>query len=96
VVLLAGEVAFTLHRAVVLALGLVQDDAHPFSRGEEGGAHVGYGAPLALTDDLHHGADLGQKEWRKRRGGGAVSYYTLAIVITLIKWLKRSLFYQQV
>ena len=66
VVLLAGEVAFALHGAVVLALGLVQDDAHPFPRGEEGGAHVGYSATLALPDDPHHGADLEQRqrEWR--------------------------------
>lgn len=62
VVLLAGEVALPLHGAIVLPFGLVEDDAHPLPRGEEGGADVGHGATLALPDHLHHGADLGREE----------------------------------
>lgn len=58
VVLLAGEVPPALHRAVVLALGLVQDDPDPFAGGEQGGPHVGHGAAVALADDLHAGAHL--------------------------------------
>lgn len=57
-ILLAGEVAFPLHRAVVLALALVQDDAHPLPGGEEGVADVGHRAPLPLPDHLHQGAHL--------------------------------------
>lgn len=55
-VLLAGEVALALHGAVVLARGLVQDDPHPFPRGEERVADVGHGAALPLPDHLHQGA----------------------------------------
>lgn len=55
-ILLAGEVALALHGAVVLALGLIQDDSHPFPRGKEGVADVGHGAALPLADHLHQGA----------------------------------------
>lgn len=55
-ILLAGEVALALHGAVVLALGLIQDDSHPFPRGKEGVADVGHRAALALADHLHQGA----------------------------------------
>lgn len=57
-VLLAGEVALPLHGAVVLALGLVQDDSHPLPGGKEGVSDVGHRAALALADHLHQGADL--------------------------------------
>ncbi len=55
-ILLAGEVALALHGAVVLALGLVQDDSHPFSGGKERVADVGHRAALPLPDHLHQGA----------------------------------------
>lgn len=55
-ILLAGEVALALHGAVVLALGLIQDDSHPFPRGKEGVADVGHRATLPLADHLHQGA----------------------------------------
>lgn len=55
-ILFAGKVALALHRAVVLALGLVQDDSHPFSRGEECGADVCHRAALPLPDHFHQGA----------------------------------------
>lgn len=55
-ILLAGEVALALHGAVVLALGLVQDDPHPFPGGEERVADVGHRAALPLADHLHRGA----------------------------------------
>lgn len=54
--LLAGEVALALHGAVVLALGLIQNDSHPFPRGKEGVADVGHRAALPLADHLHQGA----------------------------------------
>lgn len=57
-ILLAGEVALALHRAVVLALGLVQDHAHPLPGGEERVADVGHRAALPLPDHLHQGAHL--------------------------------------
>lgn len=57
-ILLAGEVALALHGAVVLALGLVQNDSHPFPGGEEGVADVGHRAALPLADHLHQGAHL--------------------------------------
>lgn len=66
VILLAGEVAFSLHRSIVLAFRLIQDDPHPFARGKEGGADVGYGSSLTLTGHLHYGADLENK--RLKRG----------------------------
>lgn len=56
--LLAGEVALALHGAVVLALGLIQNDPHPFPRGKEGVADVGHRAALPLADHLHRGADF--------------------------------------
>lgn len=56
VILLAGEVAFALHGAIVLALGLVQDDSHPFPGGEQCVADVGHRAALPLPDHLHQGA----------------------------------------
>lgn len=52
-ILLTGEVALALHRAVVLAFGLVQDDAHPLPRGKERGADVGHRAALPFPDHLH-------------------------------------------
>lgn len=55
-ILLAGEVALSLHGAVVLALGLVQDDSHPFSGGKERVADVGHRAALPLPDHLHQRA----------------------------------------
>lgn len=58
VVLLAGEVALALHRAVVLALGLVQDHAHPLPGGEKRVSDVGHRAALSLPDHLHQGAHL--------------------------------------
>lgn len=58
VVLLAGEVAFALHRAVVLALGLVQDHAHPLPGGKKRVSDVGHRAALSLPDHLHQGAHL--------------------------------------
>lgn len=54
--LLTGEVTLALHGAVVLALGLVQNDSHPFPRGKEGVADVGHRAALPLADHLHQGA----------------------------------------
>lgn len=56
VILLAGEVSLALDRAVVLALGFVQDDAHPLSRGEERGSDVGHRAALPFANHLHQGA----------------------------------------
>lgn len=58
VVLLAGEVTLALHRAVVLAFGLVQDHAHPLPGGEERVSNVGHRAALPLPDHLHQGAHL--------------------------------------
>lgn len=55
-ILLTGEVAFSLHRSVVLSFGLIQNDTHPFPRGEESGADVRHRPTLALTDDLHQRA----------------------------------------
>lgn len=55
-ILLAGEVALALHAAVVLALGLIQNDSHPFARCKEGVADVGHRPALALADHLHQGA----------------------------------------
>lgn len=72
-ILLAGEVALPLHRSVVLAFRLVQDDPHPFARGKEGGANVGYSASLSLTGHLHYGADLGNERETKIRGGESVT-----------------------
>lgn len=54
-IILAGEVALALHGTVVLALGLIQDDSYPFSRGEERVADVGDRAALALANHLHQG-----------------------------------------
>lgn len=55
-VLFAGEVAFALHRAIILALGLAQDDSHPFPWGEKCGPDVGHCAALLLPYHLHQGA----------------------------------------
>lgn len=55
-IILAGEVALALHGTIVLALGLVQDDSHPFSRGEERVADVGHRAALPLPNHLHQRA----------------------------------------
>ena len=55
-ILLAGEIALALHRAIILALGLVQDDAHPLPGGEERVADVRHRATLPLPDHLHQGA----------------------------------------
>lgn len=55
-ILLAGEIALSLHGAVVLALGLVQDDSHPFPGSKERVADVGHRAALPLPDHLHQGA----------------------------------------
>lgn len=64
-VFLTGEVAFPLHRAIVLAFGLIQYDAHPFPRGKEGGANIGNSTPLTLPYHLHYRADLGEEDSRK-------------------------------
>lgn len=55
-VLFTGEVAFALHGAIILALGLTQDDSHPFPRGKERGPDVGHCAALLLPYHLHQGA----------------------------------------
>lgn len=57
-ILLAGEVPFSLHRSIVLSFRLVQNDAHPFPRGKESGADVRHRPTLTLTDDLHQRAHL--------------------------------------
>lgn len=64
-VLLTGEVAFPLHGAIILALGIIQYDAHPFPRGKEGGTDVGNSTALTLPRHLHYGADLGEEEQRE-------------------------------
>lgn len=61
-ILLTGEVAFPLHGAIVLALGLIQYDTHPFSRGEEGGANVGNSSTLTLACHLYYRANLEDEE----------------------------------
>lgn len=66
-ILLTGEIALPLHRAVVLAFRLVQDDAHPFTRGKEGGADVGHRPPLTLSCHLDYGADLKGNEMTRSR-----------------------------
>lgn len=60
-ILLTGEVAFPLHRAIVLAFGLIQNDTHPFPRGKESGADIGDSAPLAFPYHLHYSANLVRK-----------------------------------
>lgn len=64
-VFLTGEVALALHGAIVLALGLIQNDTHPFPRGKEGGTHVCNSPTLTLSYHLHYRADLGEE-----KGGG--------------------------
>ena len=61
-VILAGEVAFPLHSAIVLAFGLIQYDTHPFPGGKEGGADVSDSTTLTLPCHLHHRATLGEEE----------------------------------
>lgn len=55
-ILFAGEVALALHRSIILAFGLVQNDSHPFPWGKERGANVGHCATLLLPYHLHQGA----------------------------------------
>lgn len=57
-ILLAGEVVPSLHRAVVLSLGLVQNDSHPFPGRKEGVPDVGHRAALPLANHLHQGVDF--------------------------------------
>lgn len=61
-IFLTAEVALPLHGAVILPFGLVQNDAHPFARGEERGADVSHRALLALTGHLDFGPNLKDKE----------------------------------
>lgn len=60
-ILLTGEVAFPLHGTIVLAFGLIQNDAHPFPRRKESGADIGDSASLTFPDHLHHRANLVRK-----------------------------------
>lgn len=55
-ILFTGEVTLSLYGAVIFALGFIQDDPHPFSRGKEGGPDVGHCATLPLPNHLHQGA----------------------------------------
>lgn len=61
-IFLAGEVAFPLDCAIVLAFGLIQYDPHPFPRSKESGANIGHSTPLTLSYDLHYRTDLGQNK----------------------------------
>lgn len=57
-IFLAGEVAFPLDGAIVLALGLIEYNTHPLPGGKEGSADVGNGATLTLPCHLYYGANL--------------------------------------
>lgn len=85
-IFLTGEVAFPLHGAIVLAFGLIQNDAHPFPRGKECGANVGYCAPLALPYYLHYRANLGEKRgWQQV----IVLYTCIQLVLSFVCWVKK-------
>lgn len=75
-ILLTGEVAFPLHSTIVLAFGLIQNDAHPFPRCKESGADIGDSAPLAFPYHLHHRANLVRKR-------GCRSLYTGYVLMFL-------------
>lgn len=60
-ILLAGEVAFPLHGAVVLAFGIIQNDSHPFPSCKLSSTDIGDRSPLAFPYDLHHRANLDKK-----------------------------------
>lgn len=85
-IFLTREVAFPLHGAIVLAFGLVQNDAHPFPRGKESGANVGYCAPLALPYYLHYRANLGEK----RRWQRVIILYTVIhLILFFVCWVNK-------